>query len=267
MVRSDSVELSEPALRLWWSALNPYPLKMVEQAIDIHLRTSSYRVTPADIVGIINSFDGRPEPDVAWATALKAADEFETVLWTDETAAAWAAAQEVYGVGDQIGARKTFLADYEKRVRENRLNNVPVNWRLSAGFDAESRDMVTRQAQETNLIANNSGSQYLLTQTTAEGKAIAGLIGFDSAAGPDETVIAAVPEPGRMREALKKASTMSQAEAVELMRQCDIDPGNIPSESIREEKVRKQEEEAARREELDRQVEFLLAQAKERYEA
>ena len=142
-----------------------------------------------------------------------------------------------------------------------------MDWQISAGFDAESRDKVTRQAQEKNLLPNNAGSQYLLNQTTDEGKVIGQLIGFDKTADPDETVTTNVSASSRLREALKKARTMSQAEAVELMRQCDIDPGNIPSESIREEKVRKQEEEAARREELERQVEFLLAQAKERYQA
>ncbi len=263
----EPIALSKPALRLWWTSLSTYPLETIQQAINVHLRTSKYRLTPADVVEIINSFDDRPEPDVAWSTALKAADEFETVLWTEETASAWASALQVFSRGDEIGARKTFLADYQKRVRENRLNNVPVDWQVSAGFDAESRDRVTRQAQEKNLLSNNAGSQYLLTQTTDEGKTIGELIGFDKAAGPDETVSITVSAPGRLREVHKKASTMTQAEAVELMRQSGIDPGNIPSESISEEKVRKQKEEAARREELERQVEFLLAKAKERYDA
>lgn len=263
----DPVVLHRAALKLWWTSLNHYPINVIEKAVGIHLRASKYRIAPADIVEIINSLDGRPEPDVAWSTAIKAADEFETVLWTDETAAAWTTAQKVYSSGDKIGARKTFLADYEKRVRDNRLNNVPVNWQISAGFDSKSRDMVTRQAQERNLLPNNSGSQYLLTQTTNEGKAIAGLIGFDKASGPDETVVINAPEAGRLRDALKKACAMTQAEAVDLMKRSGVDLGDIPTESLAEQKARKREEEKARRIELERQVELLLAQAKERYQA
>lgn len=258
----EPIALSKPALRLWWTSLNPYPLETIQQAIDVHLRTSKYRLTPADIVEIINSYDDRPEPDVAWSTALKAADEFATVRWTEETAAAWATAQRVYATGDQIGARKTFLADYEKRVRENRLNKESVHWQISAGFDAQSRDAVIRDALDENLLTQNSCDQYLLTQISGEGKLIANCIGFDSRRAGSEQ-LDRNEQSRKLHQAVQAAKNMPREVALSNLDVQGNTKEHAPSESIEDHRRRKKEEEAARRKELDHHLELL----KERYKA
>ncbi|WP_176048173.1 hypothetical protein [Burkholderia sp. BCC1644] len=139
--------LPSPAvLRVFWSQLETFPLDAVLRALSRHVATSEFAPTPASILKHLPKMsDGRPEPDEAWAIAIRSADERETVVWTQEIAEAWAIASPVFD-GDEIGARMAFKAAYARIVDRNRGANQPPQWVVSQGFDAQRRIEVVDQA-------------------------------------------------------------------------------------------------------------------------
>ncbi|HGO6078330.1 TPA: hypothetical protein ACK3PA_002743 [Burkholderia cenocepacia] len=137
---------SPQVLRLFFDRLAPYPLHMVLAAIGRHIDASEFAPTPASILKHLPKMsDGRPEADEAWAIAIRSADERETVVWTQEIAEAWAIASPVFD-GDEIGARMAFKAAYARIVDRNRGANLPPQWVVSQGFDAQRRIEVVEQA-------------------------------------------------------------------------------------------------------------------------
>ncbi|MEX3614055.1 MAG: hypothetical protein VB141_09985 [Burkholderia gladioli] len=137
---------SPQVLRLFWDRLVPYPLPMVLRAIGRHVDVSEFAPTPASILKHLPAMsDGRPEPDEAWAIAIRSADERETVVWTQEIAEAWAIAAPVFD-GDEIGARMAFKAAYARIVDRNRGLNTAPQWVVSQGFDVQRRVEVVEHA-------------------------------------------------------------------------------------------------------------------------
>ncbi len=159
---------SDSVLRLWWSVLERYPWPIVEQTLLDHVSGCKFAPKPADIIERMIGNDGRPTPDEAWSTAINADDEAETVVWTAETAAAFGVARPVLDAGDKIGARKTFIAAYERACAAARFRMEPVRWSTSLGHDPGLRltaiEEAVRcgrlpQARARHLLPNISGSQ------------------------------------------------------------------------------------------------------------
>ena len=61
--------------------LMAYPLELSRAAL-IRVRRECRRLTLADILERIETADGRPLADEAWATAILAMEESETFIWT-----------------------------------------------------------------------------------------------------------------------------------------------------------------------------------------
>lgn len=138
---------SVDALNLWFKLLDPYSIEQVKAALAQHMRESKFAPVPADVIGrIAPQGDGRPDANEAWAIALRSRDEFETVVWTDEAAQAFAIAAPVLEGGDEIGARMAFKGAYERLVSEARAEKRPVHWVQSIGFDGKRREEVLTQA-------------------------------------------------------------------------------------------------------------------------
>ena len=113
------------AARAWWAALEPFEWRHVCAALNEHAARSKFPPTPADIVERLESCDGRPTAAEAWALALAADDEAETVVWTPEIAEARSAAKPALDIGDKVGARQAFVEAYERRVAEARRELRP----------------------------------------------------------------------------------------------------------------------------------------------
>lgn len=89
----------------------------------------------------------RPSADEAWAIAIKAKDESETVVWTEDMAQAWGLCKPVLDAGDEVGARMAFRASYE------RISGLggPIRWTVSHGWDAEKRVIALEKAKSAGL--------------------------------------------------------------------------------------------------------------------
>ena len=138
------------------------------------------RLAMADILQRVQTSDGRPGKDEAWAIAMTTNDEFETVVLTDEIQLALAAAKPVLDAGDKIGARMAFIGAYERFVVQAREDARPVNWHVSVGFDAGRRIQAVTKAMELKRIPREHAQKYLadlsVGPVTEDGRAIAGLL-------------------------------------------------------------------------------------------
>lgn len=130
---------------LWFRALAAHDLATVRAAFDRHVadpQRGRFVPVPADILAQIAGAaddDGRPGPEEAWAIALDAADEAETVVWTDDIAQAWNIARPVFGIGDEVGARMAFREAYTRLVAAARSRGERAQWSPSLGFDGDRR--------------------------------------------------------------------------------------------------------------------------------
>jgi hypothetical protein len=146
---------SAEALEVWWRMLRPYPLEAVSRALGAHTRTEpKFPPTPAQILAFLGNGtgDGRPGADEAWATALTSRDEAVTVVWTEETARAFAACRPVLDSGDEIGARMAFRQTYDRLVSQARTAGEPVRWTASLGWDEAQREAVLLRAETAGLL-------------------------------------------------------------------------------------------------------------------
>ncbi|CAI8795296.1 Prophage PssSM-02 [Pseudomonas sp. IT-P12] len=157
-----------------------YPVPVVKVALKACRFEVKGKLAMADILQRVQTSDGRPGKDEAWAIAMTTNDEFETVVLTDEIQLALAAAKPILDGGDKIGARMAFIDAYQRFVSQAREDAKPVNWHVSVGFDANRRIQAVTKAVEMKRIPQEHGKKYLadlsVEPVTEDGRAIAGLL-------------------------------------------------------------------------------------------
>lgn len=140
------------------------------------------KLTLAAILQRIQAADGRPGRDEAWSIALASADEFDTVVMTEEIQKAMAAATPILELGDKIGARMAFLSAYDRHMQEARAAGTTAKWTVSLGFDPDRRKIAIENAVRTGLLPAPEAKQEMkrlgldAPPVTPEGQAIAGLL-------------------------------------------------------------------------------------------
>jgi len=157
-----------------------YSVPVVKAALKACRFEVKGKLAMADILQRVQSSDGRPGKDEAWAIAITTNDEFETVVLTDEIQLALAAAKPILDGGDKIGARMAFIDAYQRFVGQARKDSKPVNWHVSVGFDSNRRVQAVTKAVELKRIPQEHGQKYLadlsIVPVTEDGRAIAGLL-------------------------------------------------------------------------------------------
>lgn len=136
-------------LEVYWRKLEQFPLQAVLEALSRCLDESRYAPTPAEILlHLPKRSDDRPEAGEAWAIALPALDEHESVVWTSEIAEAWAACKSAFGPHgrNEFAARQAFKDAYTRLVDVARRAGTPVRWIVSRGFDADRLGAAVDQA-------------------------------------------------------------------------------------------------------------------------
>ena len=168
-------ELSEAALRVMAGDLYAYPEAAVLRALDRCRRELKTRLTLAAVLERIEGQGGRPGADEAWAIALGALDEADTVVWTEEIAQAFDVARPILEARDKVGARVAFRDAYERMVREAREAGQQGRWVASIGHDASRRDAALTQAVQRGRIAGESVA-HLLAAPQGDGAVTAALL-------------------------------------------------------------------------------------------
>lgn len=136
-----------------------YPMSTVRAALAsrcLDRTRGRFTPKPADLIEQIEMVfenDGRPGPEEAWTIALTGVDEAGTVIWTHETAEAFAICRPVFESSGAISARKPFLEAYARLVTAARTACQPVKWDVSLGWDTSKQSAVLAKAGATGLLA------------------------------------------------------------------------------------------------------------------
>lgn len=149
-------EVRPAGLLVMSDELMAYPLEVVRAALS-RVRRECRRLTLADLLERIETADGRPLADEAWATAILAMEESETFIWTRETQQAFSIAKPLVEINDRVGARMAFRDAYARLVQEARAHHVPVAWSPSLGWDVERR----REVLESAVINGRLPASYV----------------------------------------------------------------------------------------------------------
>jgi hypothetical protein len=94
----------------WDAEIRKLTPQELQSGIDA-CRTKTFPPTLPEFIKMC--WAGHPTADEAWALALKAMDENQTVVWTNEIMYAWERCRAVYQDGDKVGARMAFKAVYD----------------------------------------------------------------------------------------------------------------------------------------------------------
>lgn len=167
-------DLTGTKLAMMFRALAHHPLADVLWAMYAHAaHPTECRFFPmpgqlsAHIAGR-SALDGRPTADEAWAIAVQAVDEADTVVWTREIAQAWGLAEPAYEARNTTGARMAFRDCYERLVAEARQRREPVTWLVSEGHDPERRRIAAEAAVAAGRLTQAQAGPLLAAPTRAE---------------------------------------------------------------------------------------------------
>ena len=159
--------MSTTQTAMYFRALSQYPLEAMQLALDAHVCSAErgrFMPLPADLIAQLEAmrFDGRPRAEEAWAVAIGAMDENDTIVWTQETADAWySCANELMQAGDKFNASRGFIAKYDELVLVARKQNKPVVWLVAQGYDKDKRDQVVREAYKAKKISQSQAVALL----------------------------------------------------------------------------------------------------------
>lgn len=145
-------EIRPVAAALMAEDLSKYPLPTLSKALARCRSELTGRLTPKDILDRLEDGGVWLSANEAWALALKAADEAQTVVWTSEIAKAWQIALPILDAGDKVGARMAFIPAYERLVKSAREEGKPVQWQISQGWDPHLREVAVQQAVSAGLL-------------------------------------------------------------------------------------------------------------------
>ncbi len=220
---------------LFFRALSRFRFEDVEGGLMAHISDAQrgrYLPAPADVIAQIEGAvanDGRPGADEAWAIALESCDEAATIVWTEETAKALAAAQPVLDIGDKVGARMAFKNAYERLVTQARAERRPMRWHYSLGHDPMQREQALQNAVSNGLLPAPQVAALLpapegMSQTDAE-----------TARQNTQRLMAmltgAISPAEKMRRAREKAALVEQARLVRLKNE-SIEKAGSPAGDI-----------------------------------
>lgn len=138
----------------WFKALAPFSPATIGAAFNAYAtERPDFAPAPNGIAARCKLMDGRPDENEAWAVALSSRDERETVTWTGEMQEAFNLCRPVLDSGDEVGARMAFKDAYNRLVLAARAANLPAKWSVSAGWDAERRELVVARAVAAGLLS------------------------------------------------------------------------------------------------------------------
>ncbi|MCX8597576.1 MULTISPECIES: hypothetical protein [unclassified Gilliamella] len=154
-------QASTTKINIYWSTLSQYPIDSLRRAANVWVRKSEFMPKPADLINLMGGPNNHLSPDEAWAIAILASDETNTLVWTKEIAKAWAQAELVYRNGDKIGARRTFIEAYGRLVNSSMMNGKNVEVFVSLGSDKTKRADAINRAVFIGLLTPEKANCYL----------------------------------------------------------------------------------------------------------
>lgn len=164
-------------ISIWWGSLARYSLAQVRAALSAHVQDTVrgvYAPKPADIIGKIQSADGRMGVEEAWAHVAHAiGSQAVTLVLTDEMRQAFFVADAL--ADDTVAARMAFKETYAKALQEVRDLGRAVHWTAVLGHDAAGRETAVNEAVRLGRI-DLEHAQTLLPYRAEPAPAVRALI-------------------------------------------------------------------------------------------
>lgn len=162
--------LPEPGIiKVWEDMLKPFPLRTIAMAFAGYCdENGEFAPVPAGISKRCKLLDGRPTDEEAWAIALTSRDEEDTVVWTSETAEAFALCSPVLSMGDEVGARMAFKDAYNRLVSQARITGKPASWNVSLGWNVQKREVAIEKAKVAGLLTSSPGHLMLTGESSSD---------------------------------------------------------------------------------------------------
>lgn len=132
--------------------LAEYPFNAVMVALTRCRKEITGKLTLKAIIDLLAPAGGWLSANEAWAQALPAANDRNTVVWSVESRKAWFMALPLLESGDKVGARMAFIAAYDREVAQAKSAGMMPQQEVSYGDDAELRRIAVTQAQERGLL-------------------------------------------------------------------------------------------------------------------
>lgn len=144
--------ISVNAAGLMAADLSTFPREQLRIALSRTRMECTGKLTLKAILDQLDALQGRLGGNEAWALALRARDERETVVWTDEVAEAWAVAAPMANGRDLVGARMAFKDAYERITQQARDTLKRPEPRIAVGWDNARRIAVVTAAHNDGQI-------------------------------------------------------------------------------------------------------------------
>ncbi|MGJ8515078.1 hypothetical protein [Carnimonas bestiolae] len=154
-------ELKPQAVRLMVKDLRQYEASEVSNALSRCRAELKGKLSLQAILERMPSANAFPSPNEAWAIALSAQDENDTVIWTDEIAEAMGAARPILDGGDKVGARMAFIEKYARLVDTAKSSNRSPKWQASLGNDPARRQSVLDEGVRKGLLPQHHAENLI----------------------------------------------------------------------------------------------------------
>ena len=139
-------EIKPAAATLMIRDLREHQRTEIEQALSRCRSELTGRLTLAAILERMPSANEFLSPNEAWALALSGEDDMDTIVWTEEVAAAMGVARPVLDLGDKVGARMAFIGAYEREIAKAKAEGRKPKWTVSLGYSPERRQDAISEA-------------------------------------------------------------------------------------------------------------------------
>ncbi|RUR38516.1 hypothetical protein [Vreelandella populi] len=139
-------EIKPAAASLMIRDLRQYPRAEIEQSLARCRSELTGRLTLAAILERMPSADAFLSANEAWALALSGQDDLDTIVWTEEVAAAMGVARPVLDLGDKVGARMAFIGAYDREIAKAKAEGRKPKWQVSLGYSPERRQDAISEA-------------------------------------------------------------------------------------------------------------------------
>ncbi|MBU2834431.1 hypothetical protein HF673_01195 [Acidithiobacillus thiooxidans] len=240
----------EPSARVmknWWAALESFPFQGVEWAVSQYMRTGKFPPKPADICGMIDdALKSRWfSADEAWAHALRALDEYETVIWTHEAAKAFEIAKPLLEMNDKVGARRAFEAAYLRAVAQAAEDRRLPVFLVSEGWDHKRRLEAISRAKAEGFLTTEQADRYLSrlsSEMSDDALMIAGLVTGKVSPHPSaktkefadmmRRALASATEKQKQAEMVKQAERQATKDAFEAKRKAMLEKLQAQAEKL-----------------------------------
>lgn len=146
------------AINFMVNDLDNYSVDKINIALTACRREVKGRFNLAEIIGRIDTDDGRLLPNEAWAIACHIEDESESAAVTPEILTALSVSNECQ---DKIAGRMAFIDCYTRLCKASRDKGEPAQWFMTLGTDRSKYEQAVQSAVDNNRISHQVAGNLL----------------------------------------------------------------------------------------------------------